>query len=266
LKRAGRGGISPEDVDSRIRAAVAAAEASAAERIRELEERIGGALLLLESAAAALRNGSKLKASVASSIPSAKPEARESRAPGPRPRRGPRQPASPRDRDQGDTQVGGTPQRMLDAMALLERLGISEPTRENVSGFCTISANTGTFRTYLSQLRRAGLIEDVPGMRVRLTDAGRAAAAPPPSIPSLEDLHRIWFAKLGGTPARMLEEIIACYPEPVSREKLAGAIGISHDTGTFRAYLSQLRRPGLIRDIDRGGDVVATELLFPEGL
>src|SRR5690606_40696431 len=38
-------------------------------------------------------------------------------------------------------------------------------------------------------------------MRVRLTDAGRAAAAPPPSIPSLEDLHRIWFAKLGGTPA-----------------------------------------------------------------
>lgn len=36
--------------------------------------------------------------------------------------------------------------------------------------------------------------------------------------------------------------------------------------GAFRKYLSDLRRPGIVRDVARGGPLVATELLFPRGL
>jgi hypothetical protein len=64
----------------------------------------------------------------------------------------------------------------------------------------------------------------------------------------------------------MLERDIQAYPHEVTREELAESVGISPSTGTFRNYLSDLRAPGLIRDVSRGGPVVATELLFPEGL
>ena len=151
-------------------------------------------------------------------------------------------------------------------MAALHALGVTEPSREVVAGWLGISARSGSFSNNLSELRTAGLIEDRPGKAITLTDLGHVEAEPPPSLPTLQELHETWKAKLGGTTARMLEVIIAAYPNAVEREEIGAALGISHTSGSFSNNLSDLRKPGLIRDVSRGGPVVATELLFPEGL
>lgn len=161
--------------------------------------------------------------------------------------------------------IGSTPRKMIDAMAALYALGVKVPSRENVSGWLGISASTGTFKNYLSELRGAGLIEDREQLRIALTQAGHDAAERP-RVPDLETLHGIWMRKLGSTTARMLQELINDYPDAIGREELGARLGISHTTGTFKNYLSELRSPGLIRDVSKGGPVVATELLFPPGL
>lgn len=176
----------------------------------------------------------------------------------------PRSPRPPRDHA-GRSQLGSTPAKMLDAMALLAQLGIPEPSRVNVAGFVGISANTGTFRNYLSELRSAGAIEDRPGLRLALTAKGRAVAQVPPLLPTLAELHATWASKLGGTTAKMLYALVKAHPKPMTRAQLAHAVGIDHTTGTFRNYLSELRSPGLLVDVSRD-TVKAGEILFPPGL
>lgn len=162
-------------------------------------------------------------------------------------------------------ELGSTPRKMLDAMAILESLGIPEPSRVNVAGWVGISANTGTFRNYLSELRSAGAIEDRPGLRLALTAKGRRMGQVPPLLPTLRELHETWASKLGGTTAKMLHALVKAHPRALSREALARAVGIDHSTGTFRNYLSELRSPGLIIDVSRT-EVKASDLLFPPGL
>lgn len=161
--------------------------------------------------------------------------------------------------------LGKTPRRMVDALAQLASLGVDEPSRENVAGWVGISANTGTFRNYLSELRANEAIEDLADGRLRLTETGQALTSGQLPIESLDALHEVWSRKLGRTPAGMLAVLIEAYPEPVSRADLGAAVGISHETGTFRNYLSVLRSPGIMRDVSRT-HVAATELLFPPGL
>lgn len=163
------------------------------------------------------------------------------------------------------TQIGGTPQRMLDAMAALEQVGIERPSRAMVAGWVGISSKTGTFRTYLSELRSAGYVSDGPHGAMELTSSGRAQAGDTPPFGTLAELHDIWLRKLGGTPGRMLSHLIEIYPEATTRDELAQAVGINASTGTFRTYLSELRSPGLIVEREKGS-VAASDLLYPPGL
>jgi hypothetical protein len=163
-----------------------------------------------------------------------------------------------------DTSIGGTPRKMLNAIAMLEALGDPTPRQITVAGWLGITLS-GTWRTYLSELRTAGLIQDHADKRISLTDAGREVTDPHQTPPTLAELHDAWKSKLGSTQARMLDVVIEAYPDSVDRDELAAAVGIQI-TGTFRTYLSELRTPGLVRDVSKGGALVATELLFPPGL
>lgn len=164
-----------------------------------------------------------------------------------------------------DTGLGKTPQKMLDAMAFLESIGFSPATREAVAGLCGISASTGTFRNYLTALRTPGYMQDVGDSQMQITDAGRRGARML-DIRSLGQLHDIWRSKLGSTQRRMLDVLIVAGPNvPVSRAYLATAVGIDPTTGTFRNYLTDLRTPRIMRDIDKA-HVAATDLLFPPGI
>lgn len=180
-------------------------------------------------------------------------------------------PRTPRRQDEAtsgadELKLGSTPQKMLDAMAMLAQLGVARPTQATVAGWVGISSETGTWRNYLSELRKHQLVEDGPGKTLELTLRGQAAARQAAAIPTRRQLHDTWKSKMGGTQGRMLDVLIQAYPKSVTKEDLGAAVGISPETGTFRNYLSDLRRPGIVRDVARGGPLVATELLFPRGL
>jgi len=175
--------------------------------------------------------------------------------------------AAPRQRESVDgSALGRTPRRMLNAILFFERMGEPQPTRANVAGLVGISASTGIFRTYLSELRTHGCITDEPGNRIALSDAGRGLASDEGMPETCEALHATWRSKFGGTPARMFDVLVAAWPEPVSREALAEAVGIDSSTGSFRTYLSELRTSTAVHDVPGTKQVRASDMLFPEGL
>lgn len=165
----------------------------------------------------------------------------------------------------GDGPIGRTPQRMLNAMLLLESIGTSPAPRTLLGGLVGVSPSTGTFRNYLSELRRAGYIEDVSSEAVRLSDAGRVQASDDGLPATRSELHAIWVDKFSGTVARMFSVLLDAYPRNVLRAELARIVGVDHTTGTFRNYLSEMRRTGAVVDVSREA-VAASDMLFPEGL
>jgi hypothetical protein len=191
---------------------------------------------------------------------------RRAAAPPDRPFRAPRLDREIR-RDVGSDNgaIGKTPQRMLNALKFLESIGVSPATRQQVAGFVGISANTGSFRNYLSELRGPGYIEDASNAHVALTPAGRAQASDDGLPSSLAELHETYLRKLGATPAKMLRILIDTHPDAMERSALGAMLHIDHSTGSFRNYLSELRSPGLLEDPTKSS-VRASDLLFPPGL
>jgi hypothetical protein len=174
--------------------------------------------------------------------------------------------ASSRDpKSTSESPIGRTPQRMLNALLFFERIGVSQPTRAQLGGFVGVSPSTGTFRNYLSELRSFAFINDLGTERVELTHAGRSQASEEGLPRSLEELHRTWRAKFGATPARMFDVLLDAYPNTVTRDNLAAAVGVDPSTGTFRNYLSELRSPGALEDVSKS-EVRVADMLFPEGL
>jgi len=109
-----------------------------------------------------------------------------------------------------------------------------------------VKRSTGTWRTYKSRLRSAAAIEQ-RGDLWFTTASGRAAVGakvikmPEPGA----ELVEFWIERISGI-GPMLRELARRYPRAIGREDLAGAIGISSETGTFRTYVSRLRSAGLI--------------------
>lgn len=119
--------------------------------------------------------------------------------------------------------------------------------------------NGGTWGTYKSRLRGAGLIEQRDG-RWFATESGAAAAGdveqpPPPG----SELVRWWASRLPGT-TKIAEALIEAWPRDLGRDELADAVGMSAAGGSFGTYLSRLASPGLI---ERDGGVIR---LTPEAM
>lgn len=165
------------------------------------------------------------------------------------------------------TRVGASQQRILDALSAFRAVGVTEPKREHVAIFAEASPGSGTYANNLGALRTAGLIDYPKAGLVTLTDAGMDAANPPSSvILTLSALHNTWAKMLKSAPqTRILQALIARYPRDASRDELADEVGASASSGTYANNLGRLRGLGLI-DYPVQGRVVATALLFPEGL
>jgi hypothetical protein len=141
----------------------------------------------------------------------------------------------------------------LAALAAVFPSGLTEAQWATAAGY---KRSGGTWGTYKSRLRGAGLIEAKEG-RWFATEAGAKAVGdvelPPSPGP---DLVRWWAAKLPGT-SRMAEALIQVWPQGLHRDELAARIDMSASGGSFGTYLSRLAGPGLItRD---GGEIRLTE-------
>ncbi len=157
------------------------------------------------------------------------------RTPSP-PRRAPAAPV------QADGSVPAGCAKPLAALAAVFPSGLTEPQWATAAGY---KRSGGTWGTYKSRLRGAGLIEPKDG-RWFATEAGAKAVGdvelPPSAGP---DLVRWWAAKLPGT-ARIAEALIEAWPNGLSKDELALRVEMSAAGGSFGTYLSRLAGPGLI--------------------
>lgn len=169
----------------------------------------------------------------------------------------------------GDVKVSPTQQRILDALAFYESIGVKEPTNVQVGAVAMIDPSGGYFGNTVGPVSTAGLIDRLPG-RLRLTAAGRALASVPENVGTLADYHDVLRArvlKLKQASPRtvdMLDAIIARGGGPLTTEEIGREVGIDHTGGYFGNTIGPLGTVGLIER--ERGVVRPTNILFPEGL
>jgi uncharacterized protein DUF87 len=171
-------------------------------------------------------------------------------------------------REVGDLKINKTQQRILDALAWYESIGIPEPSNIQVGAIALIDPTGGYFSNTVGPLTTAGLIERRAGT-MSLTDEGRAVAVVPDSIGSLDEYHDVLRQRVrkarsaSGRTVDMLDAIIAS-GAPMSTEELGIAVGIDHTGGYFSNTIGPLSTLGLIER--NQGMVRPTDVLFPPEL
>jgi hypothetical protein len=158
--------------------------------------------------------------------------------------------------------VPGPQQKILDALRWYEALGVRMPTRVQVALVAGYSHTSGGYGNLLSKLRTSGMVEYAGVGMVTLTDEGRALATDPGLPDTNEGVQAEVMRRLPAPQAKVLETIVAAWPNPISREEVAERTGYSPTSGGYGNLLSKLRTAALIDYPDKG-HVVALDVLFP---
>lgn len=161
------------------------------------------------------------------------------------------------------TGITGPEQRILDAIAWLESIGVDQPEQLAVAFLAGYTFGAGSYNNPRGRLNQSGHVEYLPGQRIRLTDAGRALANAPGAPATTAELHERILAKLPGPEQRLLRPLLDAYPNAMSNADLAGAAGYTPGAGSFNNPRGRLRTLGLI-DYPVPGQCVARALLFPK--
>ena len=143
----------------------------------------------------------------------------------------------------------GAERKPLASLASVFPAGMTEAQWAVATG---IKRTGGTWAAYKSRLKSAGRIEQ-RGDLFFITSQGLADLGtnfepiPPPGQARVD----FWKSKLPGA-GPMLQVLAENYPLKLTREDLAENLNLAAGGGTFSAYLSRLKSPGLI-EVDREG-------------
>lgn len=163
----------------------------------------------------------------------------------------------------GDS-LPGPQQRLVNAIAWFESIGVQTPEQPAVAFLAGYSFTSSSFSVPKSWLNSRGLVEYVDrGNRIALTDSGRAFANVTNVPPTNEALHSAIMAKLGGPERRLLEPLLKAYPKSLDNDSLAGEAGYSVSSSSFSVPRSRLKTFGLI-EYPQPGLARAKDLLFPQ--
>jgi hypothetical protein len=155
-------------------------------------------------------------------------------------------------------------QRVLDALAWLEMAGLSPPfSREQVAFLARYSPSSSSFANALGRLSTAQFVSYPTPGSVAATDSGRDAAHPPERASNAEELQTRVFKRIDGPMQRCLDPLLAAFPYPLSREKLAEAADYSAASSSFANALGRLHTVGCVWYPTKGY-VVARGWLFLE--
>lgn len=153
-------------------------------------------------------------------------------------------------------------QKVVDAVAWLESMGLAGE-KQRVGFLAGYSPGSGNFNNILGTLRSRGIVDYArPGV-VALTASGNALANPPPTAVTTIEMQTKVMEKLKRPQQNVLQHVIDCYPNHISKTGLAEAVGYSAGSGNFNNILGSLRSLGLI-DYPTPGWVVAEPVLFIE--
>jgi hypothetical protein len=151
-------------------------------------------------------------------------------------------------------------QRIIDALAWLESIGVAEPENPAVSFMARYTLN-GSYFNARGSLRGKGLLVYLDGSRLQLTDEGRARAHALDIPGDAEALQNQVLSKLPTPEQRVLKPLIKAYPESVDNAALAQSANYTLNGSFFNAR-GRLKSLGLVEYVKNG--VRARALLFPE--
>lgn len=158
--------------------------------------------------------------------------------------------------------ISGPEQRILNAIAWLESLGIKEPEQTAVAFLAGYSYGGGGFNNPRSSLRTKGLVE-YRGDKIALTDSGRSLAKVPSEPLTTVELHAKVMEVLPGPEQKLLKPLLEIYPSDLSKDELAQQVGYAPGSGGFNNPCGRLRTLGLV-EYPAPGRVKAKQLLFLE--
>jgi hypothetical protein len=155
-------------------------------------------------------------------------------------------------------------QRVLNALAELAALGVDAPSRHQLGMVAGYNLTGGSGAQHVADLAAKGYAETGDGV-VRITDNGfeHADAAGVPT--TLDELHQRVLSKLSDGQRRIAEYLISIYPAAISRAKLGEQVGYNLTGGSGAQHVADLITVGAAEK-PRNGEVVASDLLFPDGL
>jgi hypothetical protein len=153
-------------------------------------------------------------------------------------------------------------QRVLDAIAWWNSIGIAQPSKTQVAIAARYRPSGSQLRNILGSLRSRDLIDyPAPGLVALQPTGQRLAHAPPPPL-TTADLHsRLLFGLLSAPQQRVIDPALKAFPAAVDRTTLAGLSGYEPSGSQLRNLLGGLRSLGLI-DYPQPGSVRAADFLF----
>lgn len=177
----------------------------------------------------------------------------------------------PADNIAADSTLTGMEQRILNALAWWEAIGVGTPKKHNVgfvAGYRVSKKIGGAFGSALGALTERGLIVYPMPSCAALTGEGRRYAVAPEHPPTTEGLHDVIFDKLDAMERRVLRVFVDAYPDEIGKQEAGERAGYKIGPkigGAYGSCLSTLQDLGLI-EYPRPGVAIAAALLFPEGV
>ncbi len=153
----------------------------------------------------------------------------------------------------------GARQKVLDAIAWWEAVGITPIDRRRACITAGYSPKASTFGVYIADLARDGLVETQAPSLLVLTPAGRQSARFP-AAGDRPDLPNMARGLLKDAEARVFIELINIYPDWIRRVDLADLLGYSRTASTLGVYLAAAGSFGFTET--RPGQVRAASWLF----
>jgi hypothetical protein len=160
----------------------------------------------------------------------------------------------------GNGDLSGPEQRILDAIAWMESIGVSAPKQTAVAFLAGYTFGGGGFNNPRGALRTKGLLE-YRGDALALTEGGRAKSHAPSMPLDSSELHSRVLNQLPGPERKILQCALEVYPEAITDADLAKASGYTHGGGGYNNPRGRLRTLNLVEYPERGM-VRAADLLF----
>lgn len=164
------------------------------------------------------------------------------------------------DKVQLNGDLTGPEQRILNAIAWMESIGVTEPEQTAVAFLAGYKYGGGAFNNPRGRLNQNGLVQYRQGNLIALTDEGRMMASVPGAPLTTDQLHQAVLDRLPGPEQKILKVLLTNYPAPMAKEELASASNYAVG-GAFNNPLGRLRSLGLIEYPEKGY-AVARPILF----
>ena len=159
-------------------------------------------------------------------------------------------------------QLTTSEQKILNALASLEAVGVATPLKIQLAAFAGYSnPKSGGFAAPAAALVRKGLIQSTSG-RAEMTARGRELANQPSRPVTSKELQDRIFSLLGEGERKLLAILIRSYPDNFTRVELANQGGYSNaKSGGFATPLARLIELGFV-EVVKNGVVRGSEMLF----